>query len=206
MLGDLVDYCAEPNECIELVQKLTDYVIIGNHDEAQFDFNLLDTFSENAKISSMHTRSIVKSEYVEYFKTLPRKISIENMCFTHSSPFDPEYYNYILTINYARYNFKYFRERVCFIGHSHIPVIFEESNEGVKSVIPEDVKVGNRYIINVGNVGQSRDGDNRLCLGIFDSENFTYKLIRLEYDANAALEKIKHEGLPKPFAEILLPR
>ena len=70
-LGDLVDYCAQPNEIIEIIKSKCDVVIIGNHDEAQFNNNLADGFTENAYISSLHTRKVIKPEYIKYFQSLP---------------------------------------------------------------------------------------------------------------------------------------
>src|SRR5437868_3267288 len=202
-LGDLVDYCAQPNECIELIKKHCDVVLLGNHDEAQFSYPLANGFTSDAFISSVHTRKIIHREYIEYIKTLPYTHSENNLFFVHASPYRPEDYYYCYNIETAEGNFKYFKEAVCFIGHSHIPVIYEKHAERVRSAGPNSVQNGNRYIINVGSVGQPRDGDNRLGFGLFDTENFSYQLIRLDYDIKTASEKIIREGLPFKLAERL---
>src|SRR5438876_10954318 len=66
-LGDLVDYCAQPNECIELIKKNCDIVILGNHDEAQFNYPLANGFTSDAFTSSILTRKIIHKEYIAYF-------------------------------------------------------------------------------------------------------------------------------------------
>lgn len=203
-LGDIVDYCAEPNECIELVKKNSDVVILGNHDEAQFDYAIADGFSESAYISSVHTRSVIKPEYIEYFKTLPRSYTIDDMLFVHASPEALPRYRYILTPEAARDNFKAYKEKFCFIGHSHRPVIFEKRRKNVFAAesVMNDGK--NRYIINVGSVGQPRDYNPHLSFGFFDNESCKYTNYRILYPAEQASNKILMEGLPPFLAERIL--
>ncbi|MCC6865094.1 MAG: metallophosphoesterase family protein [Ignavibacteria bacterium] len=195
-LGDLVDYCAQPNEVSILIKQKCDTVILGNHDEAQFNYLLSEGFSEQAKISSYHTRKIIKPEHIEYLKTLPRIYTINELMFVHSSPFEPHNYNYVLDEDDALFNFDYFSQKVCFIGHSHIPVIFKKSGENISIINDGKLDINSRYIINVGSVGQPRDRDPRLSFGIFDTADFTYKNIRVSYDVKSASNKILKEGLP----------
>ncbi len=203
-LGDMVDYCADPNECVALVIKHCDKVILGNHDEAQYDYDLVDGFGESARISSIHTRSIIKPEYLEYFKTLPYTYELENLFFVHGSPMYPESYSYVLNEIIANQNFKEFKQDICFIGHSHIPIIFKKSQKKIDIVKEEDVVPGNHYIINVGSIGQPRDRNPRLSFGFFDTLEWKYKNIRLEYDTKTASNKIKNENLPLFLAERII--
>jgi predicted phosphodiesterase len=203
-LGDLVDYCAQPNECIGLVKNIADVVILGNHDEAQFNFDTAVSFNENAFISSVHTRSVIKPEYVDYFKTLPYSYAIENSLFVHATPSIPMLYRYILSEGPAKLAFREFSEKICFIGHSHRPVIFEEHGSNVFEIESVNIVEKYRYIINVGSVGQPRDGDPRLSFGFFDTEIFKYCNYRVEYPAEKASKKILLEGLPPFLAERIL--
>lgn len=202
-LGDLIDYCAQPNECVELIQNHCNKVILGNHDEGQFNYNLVKGYSEFARISSMHSRGVVKKEYVKWFETLPLKYSFENLLFVHASPHNPENYKYVLDTESAETNFNSFSERVCFIGHSHKPVIFEERNSEVKETDSSVLKSDCRYIINVGSVGQPRDYNPKLSFGMFDTDKFEYENVRLYYDIKSAADKIIKEGLPLVLAERL---
>jgi predicted phosphodiesterase len=203
-LGDLVDYCAQPNECIELIKNNADVVILGNHDEAQFNIGLADGFTENAYISSIHTRTIIKPEYREYFKTLPLSHSLEDLLFVHASPRSLPGYSYILTPESAKQNFEVFSEKVCFIGHSHRPAIFEEYGSNVFETDSVNIDRKLRYIVNVGSVGQPRDGDPRLSFGFFDTESFKYKNYRVSYPVEKASKKILLENLPVLLAERIL--
>jgi predicted phosphodiesterase len=203
-LGDMVDYCAQPNECIELLRKKSDVILLGNHDEAQFVHELSKTFSENAYISSVYTRGILRDDHLDFFRKIPRDYILENIYFVHSSPYLPDYYKYVLTEEMAINNFNYFEQEICFIGHSHIPKIFEYKFGCVKVVNAENIKKGNKYIINAGSVGQPRDGDYRTCFCTFDTEKFELIYYRLDYDAKKASEKIYKEGLPEYLAERIL--
>lgn len=203
-LGDLVDYCAEPNECIELIKTNCGAVVMGNHDEAQIRYDMVEGFSNDAKISSIHTRSIIKPEFIEYIKSLPIFYRFENLLFVHGSPQNPENYKYILTAETADLNFKSFDESICFIGHSHKPIIFKETNSGAETVTDENIVKGERFIINVGSVGQPRDKDPRLSLGFFDSSLWKYSNIRVEYETKTTSNKIMNEGLPPYLAERII--
>ncbi len=203
-LGDLVDYCAQPNEVISIIKNNCDVVILGNHDEAQYKHSISERFKEFARISSVHTRGVLEPAYLEYIKTLPLTYSENNLLFVHASPFEPSAYSYVLDEETASANFNVFSERICFIGHSHRPVIFERSDSGVKTVTEGKLKKNKRYIINVGSVGQPRDNNNKLSFGFFDTDDFSYSNIRVEYDRISASIKIYKEGLPVFLAHRIL--
>ncbi len=202
-LGDLVDYCAEPNEVVEIIKKNCDAVVLGNHDEAQYKYQMVERYTENARISSIHTRSVINPEHIEYFKTLPYSHSENELLFVHASPLDPPAYKYLLNEETAENNFKIFSERICFIGHSHKPLIFEQSGSEIKLTVEGKLDKNNRYIINVGSVGQPRDSNPKLSFGLFDTDTFEYKNIRIDYDIRSASEKIRKEGLPLHLADRL---
>jgi predicted phosphodiesterase len=202
-LGDLVDYCAQPNEVFEIIRSRCDVVVLGNHDEAQFNYALSDGFSDNARISSIHTRTVLNHEHAEYFRTLHLTHSQQDLRFVHASPLLPHKYKYVLTEERAAENFQAFNEKICFIGHSHIPVIYEEYENAVRKVVHTSVRKERRYIINVGSVGQPRDGNPNLCFGVFDSDKFEFWYERVEYNIKNASDKILAAGLPAFLSERL---
>lgn len=203
-LGDLVDYCAQPNEVISIIKNNCDVVLLGNHDEAQYNYPLSERFNERAKASSVHTRSVLEPDHLEYIKTLKLTHSENGLHFVHASPLEPPAYKYVLNEEAAVVNFDAFNERICFIGHSHRPVIFESSDSGVKIFPAGKLNKNNRYIINVGSVGQPRDNNNRSSFGFFDAEEFTYCNTRIDYDRVSASIKIYKEGLPVFLAQRIL--
>lgn len=203
-LGDLIDYGAQPNECIEIAKKYCDVVVLGNHDEAQFNYNLVNSFGEYAYISSLHTRTIIKNTHIEYLKTLPYTYNFDNMLFVHSSPENPREYDYVLSEYDAFRNFNYFSEKFCFIGHSHYPQVFKLKNNRISFSNKLSYEDGARYIINVGSIGQPRDKNPKLCFCIFDTDTYELKYVRIKYPAEIAAEKIIKSGLPEALGERLL--
>ena len=202
-LGDLVDYCAEPNEVIDIIRSRCDIVILGNHDEGQYDHSIISEFRQFAKLSSIHTRSILNSEHLEYLRSLPRLHTENNILFVHASPKYLPGYKYVLDTDAAFENFSSFSESVCFIGHSHRPVIFRQSEDYVEKINTDSIEKEGKYIINVGSVGQPRDGNPKLAFGVFDNEMFKYQQVRIDYDIKIASEKILKSSLPAYLAERL---
>lgn len=96
---------------------------------------------------------------------------------------------------------------VCFVGHSHVPGIFYEDGRFYRPKSTEGpydlgVSASCRAIINVGSVGQPRDGDPRLSYALFDGRNLTF--VRASYDIAAAQEHIRSTPqLPAYLAERL---
>jgi predicted phosphodiesterase len=203
-LGDLVDYCAEPNEVITLIKNNCDVVILGNHDEAQYHHNIAERFREFAKISSVHTRGVLYPANLDYIKSLPLTHSENDLLFVHASPFEASGYHYVLDEEAALANFGAYTQSICFIGHSHRPVVFESSQAGIKIASEGRLNRNTRYIINVGSVGQPRDENNKLSFGLFDSGEYKYTNIRVDYDRSSASIKIYKEGLPVYLATRIL--
>ncbi len=203
-LGDLVDYCAQPNEVISIIKNNCDVVLLGNHDEAQYNHLLSERFNERARVSSVHTRTVLEPENLEYIKKLKLTHSENELHFVHASPLEPQTYKYVLTDEAAMENYNAFTEKISFIGHSHRPLIFESSDTGINTITEGRLNINNRYIINVGSVGQPRDNNNKLSFGFFDSEEFAYYNTRIDYDRVSASIKIYKEGLPVFLAQRIL--
>ena len=62
---------------------------------------------------------------------------------------------------------------------------------------------GRKYMINVGSVGQPRDGDSRASFAIYDADENLVTLHRVEYDFKKTQEKIIDVGLPQRLADRL---
>ena len=119
--------------------------------------------------------------------------------FVHSSPGAPEEWEYISYPSQAAAHFDHFSEMLCFIGHTHYPVVL--CNDG-SSDFSSKVKLNpvKRYLINAGSVGQPRDGDPRTCFIIFDNKTNSIEYIRLEYPVEKTQKKIANYRLPEYLA------
>lgn len=196
-LGDIVGYGANPNECVDLVREITPHVLLGNHDEAAIDLSKTEYFNPYARIAAEWTHQTLTEENRAYIASLPFTLERNGLFFVHASPLDPEEWNYILTSSDALENFDSFDTDVCFVGHSHVPEVFGEDPWS------REVVRGEKFIVNVGSIGQPRDGDPRLSFGIFDTEDWTYRNVRSEYDIELAAFKIRKVGLPQNLADRL---
>ena len=102
----------------------------------------------------------------------------------------------------ARSSFTRMRTRLCFIGHTHVPGIFMSSKGVVTYSRVQMLTLAPvaKYIINVGSVGQPRDGNPRASYAIYDDEKETVAIKRVEYDVKKAQDKILKAGLPSILA------
>ncbi len=200
-LGDIVGYGPNPNECIEIVRQRCKVVLMGNHDYAAIGMARIEYFNQFAKMATYWTMDRLSKENQEFLKQLPFMHQTDMMIFVHSSPSNPSHWYYILSIEDARMEMESFKQNVCFIGHSHVPVVFTK-DKALKS----DTKIeqNQKYIVNVGSIGQPRDGDPRLSFAIFEPGDGSLKYIRLNYNIDKTYQKIIKSGLPTFLAERLL--
>lgn len=190
-LGDLVGYGARPNECVELIKDRGIPTIMGNHDKAAVRQEDLMFFNDNARQSIRWTRNILKRDNIEHITTLQMSLIMSDTLFVHSTPDNPGAWRYLLSNSDTHQSFKAFSKSVCFIGHTHISVVFRD-------------RTSNRRLINTGSVGQPRDHDPRACWVLHDTSTGEHKLERVEYDINATVQQIKDANLPSYLAERLV--
>ena len=123
-LGDLIGYGPDPNECVEVVRQLPNLTcILGNHDAAAI--NVIDTnsFNLDARTSIEWTQNRLTKESSTFLESLPQKVEIRDVTLVHGSPRYP-IWEYLLDAQTATQNFEHFDTPYCFIGHSHLPVVF----------------------------------------------------------------------------------
>ena len=196
-LGDIVGYGANPNECVSLVRNRAKYCVLGNHDLAAIDTSHADYFTKPGRTAAEWTHKILTHDNMEYLISLPYSIQKENFTLVHASPLDPQNWEYVLSLQIAQKQFAAFTTQLCFIGHTHVPSICGENLRTFS------FKKNMRFLINVGSVGQPRDGSPQLSLGIFDTETWSYENIRSDYDVRGASKAILDSRLPPGLASRL---
>jgi diadenosine tetraphosphatase ApaH/serine/threonine PP2A family protein phosphatase len=196
-LGDIVGYGANPRECLQCIRERTNDIVLGNHDAAAFDIRVRENMSINAVEAIRWTERQLSREDMDFLRGLPQSISFHDIFFVHATPKAPREWEYIMYSFDARGYFRYFTERLCFIGHSHSPRIFCEKAFKLSFSMEE------RWIINVGSIGQPRDEDPRASYGLLDTVAGTYDNIRLPYNIDGAAAKILDAKLPKVLAKRL---
>jgi len=203
-VGDLVGYGANPNECIDLVKKLKCFSVAGNHDYGVLSRIDIENFNDAAKQAIVWTKKELNPTSKVFLETFTIQNHFRNFLLVHSTPHLPDSWEYMFTLKQAQNEFKFFKEQICITGHSHCPFIVEKDetkNEFKRITEPRfKIKEKFRYLINVGSIGQPRDGDARNCVALFDTKTNYFELYRLEYDIKLAQKKIIDAGLPPAFA------
>ena len=207
-LGDIVGYGANPNECIEMVRTMCKACIMGNHDHACIGSTSIEMFNPYAKLAVKWTMEHMSEESTNFLKSLNFIYKLDHKTMlVHSSPFEPDKWNYILSEYDALIAFSCLNsEQLVFIGHSHQPLLFFESqNQDIHYSIINSLTLDKqqRYIVNIGSVGQPRDLNPKSCYVGIDTEENTVEYYRIGYDIETAVKKIIDAGLPQILAERL---
>jgi predicted phosphodiesterase len=200
-LGDLVGYGPDPNECVDRVRELAELqCIIGNHDAAALGQIDADTFNPEARKAIRWTQERLSESSKSFLNSLPEKLELDHVTLSHGSPRHPVW-EYLLDTRTATLNFEYFDTPFCFVGHTHLPVVYSlyDDNHLAHLSIPEPNQIltlPNRAIVNPGSVGQPRDRDPRAAFAIYDTDEKTWDYRRIEYDVSDVQDRMNSAGLP----------
>jgi len=188
--GDIVGYGDYPNECCDLIRSLSNCTIIaGNHDRAVSGLANYDTYSSRAVKGIEYTKGIIRDDNLEWLKDLPLYVKYDDMEFVHGSLVHPEEFYYLINGNGfdvfqdVRENFKVMKGQICFVGHTHRPVIFlEKDKHRIKTMGTSNCKLnGQRAIIDVGSVGDPRNSSKKSSFVIFEGDTTTFKRFKLNF-------------------------
>lgn len=203
-LGDLVGYSADPAACVDLVRSLDCPVIKGNHDEQAAMSGSLTGFTELAAKAMRWTREQLKESDKGWLRSLRLQRVIRDFTVVHATLDTPHKWGYIVTPGDAAASFTYQHTPICFFGHTHEPVLFQTGIVVKRQTFDKiQLKPGSQYLINVGSVGQPRDGDWRAAYVIYQPETLDVELRRIPYDIETTQQKILSAGLPRELAERL---
>lgn len=201
-LGDIVGYGPNPCDCLDTVIRIARVTILGNHDQAAlFDpdgFNpvaLQAIYWTRDQLDQNTGNTTAMNRRWDFLGELPRLHNEGEFLFVHGSPREPTneyvfpediYKEGKMEALFARI------ERYSFQGHTHIPGVF---TEGRNFYSPDEIdyqfQLGeSRVMVNVGSVGQPRDGDNRACYVVLDLDTKRIEFRRVTYDFEATANKI----------------
>ncbi len=200
-LGDLVGYGPDPNECIARIRQLPNLVcVLGNHDAAALRQIDVETFNPEARQAIRWTQQNLAQGNLEFLRELSERAVVDHVTLAHGSPRQPVW-EYLLDTRTATLNFEYFETPYCFVGHTHLPVLYylPDDSRTARLLVPENttqITLAPRAILNPGSVGQPRDRDPRAAYAIFDSQEYTWEYHRIDYDIPAVQARMKAANLP----------
>ena len=211
-LGDVVGYGPYPRECLNLITKHTDSLIMGNHEDALAHEELLEDLTRHAIEGLVFARKELSDANIQGLKSLKRwkKIPCLDIVLSHGSMTGNKTWHYVINSDDAEQNLKKFDEKILFIGHTHSPFLYGSLRRLYNYVSDGlDLSGSQRYIINVGSVGQPRDGDVRASYVTLDFVDNSKKgsiildMHRVPYDIAQTEQAMKEKGLSRFLSDRL---
>jgi predicted phosphodiesterase len=204
-LGDIVGYGANPNECIDVVEEEKMICLAGNHDWAVL--GKLDTtyFNTAAKAAVEWTQRILTEHSKEFLNQLQLTFKNEDVMAVHGTLNQPQEFIYMFDLSQSLDTFYLMDRPICFVGHTHVPRTFVRVGDKIGLLNEHEFtfEEGVKYIVNVGSVGQPRDGQPEAAYCMYDPDLNRVNIKRVPYDIKTAQEKIFHAGLPEILAQRL---
>jgi predicted phosphodiesterase len=203
-VGDVVGYGPNPKECLKIVRDMGMPCVKGNHDEYCSIDEQLDGFNPHAAEAVNWTRLQLTPDERQWLRELKYFRMVTSFSMVHATLDGPQRWGYVFDKLAAAASFTYQNTGVCFFGHTHVPVAFIRDTV-VRGGTYSKFKVdpSKKYFVNVGSVGQPRDNNPKAAYVVYDMNEGTIELRRLEYDIAAVQKKIIDVGLPARLAERL---
>ena len=200
-LGDIIGYGPYPQECLDLIKKYAEVIVRGNHEDTTC---WPDKYEERLSMYALEgirfSRKSLSDENIDFLSKLSTVKIMEDLSITlaHGSFTEDSSWQYINNESEAKKELASITTKLCFIGHTHIPFVFG-SNKGLYKILPDNLilEKNQKFLINVGSVGQPRDGDCRACYGILSVQQETvFNLRRVFYDVETTAKAIRKAKLP----------
>lgn len=199
-VGDVIGYAVNPQQCIEKIKTLCRVSVAGNHDWAGVDLFSVDYFNPDAREAIFWSRRNIENMDRFFLESLKLVYKNEDLTLVHGTLEAPQDFNYMTDGYVAWETFRVLGTDICFVGHSHVAGMFiKDSSEGIhyREENSLDIKKENKYIINVGSVGQPRDGNPNAAYCIYDTDKKEVEIKRISYDFEVTRKKIIEVGLPR---------
>jgi diadenosine tetraphosphatase ApaH/serine/threonine PP2A family protein phosphatase len=181
---------------------------MGNHELGLADRNSLSWFNTPARRSLLRAKELLSAEVLAYLKTLPVNMTVNDCLLVHGCP-PGSIKTYIFQVSLVQLAriFQKMESDLCMVGHTHELLLITYTDGRVDSVPLskgiQTLAADSKYIVNVGSVGQPRDGNNHAKYVIWDSEARTLEVRFVPYNVKKTVEKIIALGLPKSHADRL---
>lgn len=198
-LGDAIGYGPQPEEVLNLLEKLNIATLLGNHELAAISSNYRDELAPPARQSLEHTINYLSPASLEYLRSLPLFLTMEGALMVHGCPPDsPTIYSNHLNISELHEIFTTNQFKTAFVGHSHhLLLISNNGSDLAIDPIRQETLILDpeyRHIVNVGAIGQPRDGNPLAKYVIWNSEEKTLRVRMVAYDIDHTIAMIGARG------------
>jgi len=204
-LGDVVNYYAHPHECLALLrgEPRTDIAcwLMGNHDAAVVGLVEAAQINQYGQATLAYTREHLSTEDRAFLRARPllRELRVDGIDTTlaHGTPDDP-LWHYLRTPADAAQAAAQTPSQLIIVGHTHIAQAFAEQQgawrpvdlQSLRGVLPVGL---DRLVVNVGSVGQPRDGNRRAAYLLIDTTEATITFRRCRYPVSVERRAVWHE-------------
>jgi len=207
-LGDVVGYGPEPDGVVDRLGAIGALGVAGNHDLAAAGGKEIDWFNPDARSAMEWTRRRISAQTRDWLAALPTTRTESDVSLVHGSPRDPVW-EYVTSTPIARANLAVLTTRLGLHGHTHLPMAWTETANGIEALAPSDGTTieldDRRALLNPGSVGQPRDGDPTASWLVLDTNHGSSRATwhRAAYDVDAVRAAMADAGLPGRLADRL---
>lgn len=208
-LGDNIGYGPDPEQVVSMIKNHNIPSVMGNHELALLEPSYLSLFNPLARKSLLKTMDLLSEETIHFISGLKPFLIRYECRFVHGFPPDSAtLYLFQIPEDELLLTFKRMEEKICFLGHTHRLEIIDFNGQIVsrvpltKNIIRLDRE--RQYIVNIGSVGQPRDGNNCAKYVIWDSSEYNIEIKFIPYNIVSVVDKILSSGFPIEHAIRLL--
>lgn len=207
-LGDNIGYGADSESVVRLLISRKIPTVLGNHDMAAMHEKILNWHVGDVKKAIAIAAAGLSEASLRYLRGATTNLSHGGCLFVHGFPPD----SFRLYLSQAgdsdlRRAFAQMKEDLCFVGHTHDLRLWRCENSDIRlrpmTQAPMPLQKHAKYIINVGSVGQPRDGGTLAKYVIWDSRTRELEIRAVPYDTATAARKIIAAGIPSRFAAMI---
>ena len=207
-LGDMIGYGPDPEDIVSIIRERGIPTIMGNHELIIVDPRYLQWFNPLARESITKTIPKLSEDSINFIHHLEMVIVDHGARFVHGFPPDSAL-TYLFQIEEPAFGdtFDKMKENICFVGHTHkLEIVSYGSGAVIRTPMKKgslNLHAGKKYIINVGSVGQPRDGNNNAKYLIWDTAENVIEVRYIPYHIAKVTNKIIDAGLPEAHAQRL---
>lgn len=204
-LGDIIGYGPDPQEVVSLFRLKGYHSVLGNHEAALQTKKMRAKLNFQARENSEQTEDLLSKENINFCCALKKQVGFAGALFVHGFP-PSSVIKYVTRIGESEISefLQQSKNTFHFVGHSHELHHFSWQ-EG--KFLQKPLKKGShqlspsaKHIINVGSVGQPRDGNNNAKYVLWDSTENIIDVRFVPYDIATTIQKITDRGFPKAYA------
>jgi diadenosine tetraphosphatase ApaH/serine/threonine PP2A family protein phosphatase len=212
LLGDYVDYGADPAWVLDFVQARHAegaIAVRGNHDDA-LNEDTTSQMSAHVLPSLVWTKQQLSAVHLHWLNSLPLTAEAGPCLIAHANAHDPAHWEYLQGRMEAMRSLSACKQQYLFCGHIHQQCLFHLSSTGKTGEfmpvdgVPISLSPARRWLGIPGSVGQPRDGNPAACYATFDVASTELTFFRVPYDHDTAAQRVLDAGLPATLAERLI--